>query len=109
MAVKYDITIDQGSEYILNLTLSQNGVGLALSGYAVRGQIRPTIASSTLSATFTGTAIDAGLGQFRISLSASTTTTIVPGQYFYDVELYNGNTITRLMEGKVLVRPEVTR
>jgi hypothetical protein len=109
MAAKYDITIDQGSEYVLNMTLTQYGEGLSLAGYTVRGQIRPTITSNTLTASFTGEALNDAEGSFRISLTAAQTAVIPPGVYFYDIEIYLTTSITRLMEGKVLVRPEVTR
>lgn len=109
MSTKYNITLDQGSDYILDLNLSRAGIELDLTGYAIRGQIRPTITSSTLSASFTGTVVDASLGQFQISLSAATTAAMTHGMYYYDVEIYKSPYVTRLLEGTLLVRPEVTR
>jgi hypothetical protein len=34
---------------------------------------------------------------------------IAPGKYYYDLELYNGSTVIRLIEGTFTVKAEVTR
>ena len=46
-AGKYNITIDQGSDYSLQLTVKENAVAKDITGYSVRGQLRPSITSST--------------------------------------------------------------
>jgi hypothetical protein len=109
MAAKYNIIVDQGSDYDLSVNLTNDGVAIDLTGYAIRGQIRPTITSATLSASFTGTTVLASSGQFLISLTAATTTAMSPGLYYYDVEIYKSPYVTRLLEGTLTVRPEVTR
>lgn len=109
MSAKHKIVVDQGSDYNLKLTLSQDSVGLPLTGYNIRGHIRPSIGSSTLSASFVGTVIDDTIGEFLISLPASTTTAMTPGLFYYDIEIYNSPYITRILEGTLLVHPEVTR
>jgi hypothetical protein len=109
MSAKYNMVIDQGSDYDLKLSLSQGGAGLSLVGYVVRGQIRSTIASSTVAATFTPSVIDDTTGIFMISLSAATTAAMTAGQYVYDIELYKAPYVTRILEGTILLKPEVTR
>ena len=54
-AGKYDIVIDQGSSFALDLTVQEDGSAKNLNTYSVRSQLRPHITSSTLTATFTGT------------------------------------------------------
>ena len=110
-AGKYDLVIDQGSSFALDLTVQEEGAAKNLSGYNVRGQMRPTITSSTLTATFTGSVINASNGAVQISLSASQTAAIAPGKYFYDVEIFTSGDaiVTRLIQGTVVVSPEVTR
>lgn len=108
-APKYNIIIDQGSDYVLNFDFERNGVPLPLNGYSIRGHIRPTRTSSTLTASFTGTTVDASIGSFKISLLAATSTTIAAGLYYYDIEIYNGSLISRVLQGTLQITQEVTR
>ena len=41
-AGKYDIKVDQGSDFSLQLTVQEDGSAKSLSGFSVRGQVRPT-------------------------------------------------------------------
>ena len=47
-AGNYNISIDQGSDFSLQLTVQESGSAKNLTGFSVRGQLRPTIDSSTL-------------------------------------------------------------
>ena len=110
-AGKYDIVIDQGSSFALDLTVQEDGSAKNLNTYSVSSQLRPHITSSTLTATFTGTVVNATNGQLQISLTAAQTAAISPGKYFYDVEIFTSGdaVVTRLIQGSVVVTPEVTR
>ena len=49
-------------------------------------------------------------GKIKVGLSSATTTSIKPGRYVYDVLLTDGvGTVTRVVEGSVLVRAGVTK
>lgn len=110
-AGKYDIVIDQGSSFGLDLTVQESGSAKDLSDYNVRGQIRPTVTSSTLTASFTGTVTNAAQGKINLALTATTTGGISSGKYFYDIEIFTANdaVVTRLLQGTATVSPEVTR
>jgi len=108
-AGKYDIKVDQGSDFSLQLTIQESGSAKDLSGFSLRGQMRPTKDSSTLTATFTTSITDVTGGVCTISLPYTTTENITVGQYFYDIELFTGSTVQRIIEGLVTVSPEVTR
>ena len=110
-AGKYDIVIDQGSGFGLDLTVQESGSAKDLSDYSVRGQIRPTVTSDTLTASFTGIITNAAQGKLNISLSPSTTAAMSAGKYFYDIEIYTSSDslVTRLLQGTATVSPEVTR
>jgi len=108
-AGKYDIKVDQGSDFSLQLTIQESGIAKDLSGFSLRGQMRPTKDSSTLTATFTTSITDVTGGVCTISLPYTTTENITVGQYFYDIELFTGSTVQRIIEGLVTVSPEVTR
>ena len=93
----------------MQLTVQEDGSAKSLSGFSVRGQVRPTKDSSTLTASFTTAITNASGGIFTVSLPFATTTNMAVGQYFYDIELFTGSTVQRLIEGLVTVSPEVTR
>ena len=108
-AGNYNISIDQGSDFSLQLTIQESGSAKDLTGFSVRGQMRPTIDSSTLTASFTGTVTDVSNGICTISLPYSTTENLTVGQYAYDIEIYTASTVQRLIQGTATVRGEVTR
>lgn len=105
----YNIKIDQGSDFSLQLTVQEDGSAKNLTGFSARAQLRPTIDSSTLTATFTCTVTDATAGILTMTLPYTTTDDISVGQYFYDLELYTGTTSQRLIQGTATVSGEVTR
>jgi hypothetical protein len=107
-SAKHNLIIDQGSDFNMQLTFRQNGINMNLTGYNIRAQIREGKTATTITASFTGLVVDALNGVFLISLPAATSSGINPGNYFYDVEVY-GASITRVLEGKVIITPEVTR
>ena len=54
-AATYNLTIDQGSDYALDLVVNEDSTAKDLTGYSARAQIRNTKGSSTLSGSFTCT------------------------------------------------------
>ena len=105
----YNIKIDQGSDFSLQLTVKEDGSVKDLAGFSARAQMRPTIDSSTLTATFTCTITDSDNGILTMTLPYTTTDDISVGQYYYDLELYTGSTSQRLIQGTATVSGEVTR
>ena len=105
----YNIKIDQGSDFSLQLTVQEDGSAKNLTGFSARAQMRPTIDSSTLTATFTCTVTNASGGILTMALANTVTDDIAVGQYFYDLELYTGSTSQRLIQGTSTVSGEVTR
>lgn len=112
MAAKHNLTIDQGSTFKRALTIKSGDTGAAIdiTGSTISGQIRESVDSETIIAEFTGTVTTPVSGQCEVSLTATQTTAIPSGTYVYDIEWedVNGN-VTRLIEGKATVTPEVTR
>lgn len=106
----YSIVINQGSTFDLEFTLlDDDGNPVDLTGTSVRGQIRKTYSSTTPVATFTLVGTLSSDGRVLLRLSATETANISSGKYVYDVEWVNGSTVSRILEGKVIVRPEVTK
>ncbi len=54
-AAAYNLTIDQGSDFALDLVVKEDNVAKDLTGYSARAQMRNTKGASTVSATFTCT------------------------------------------------------
>jgi hypothetical protein len=108
MATKANLVIDQGSTFSTDLTLTdENGDVLNLSGYTANSQIRKWYTSTTSTA-FT-TAVNTAVGVITLSLTDTQTSNLVAGRYVYDVEISNGSTVSRVVEGIVTVTPNVTR
>lgn len=109
MATKANLIIDQGATFSADLTLQdENGDGLVLNGYNANSQIRKWYTSTNASATFT-TSINTTSSVITLSLSSDQTANLVAGRYVYDVEINDGASITRIVEGIVTVTPNVTR
>lgn len=105
----YNIKIDQGSDFSLQLTVQEDGSAKNLAGFSARAQMRPTIDSSTLTATFTCAITNSTNGILTMSLPHTTTDDINVGQYYYDLEIFTGSTSQRLIQGTATVAGEVTR
>jgi len=110
-AGNYDIVIDQGSDFAIQLEISADGSAVSLTNQSARAQMRPTATSSTLTATFTCAVTSASEGKLKMSLPNATTASISPGKYYWDIELVNSSTssVTRLLQGVARVTAEVTR
>jgi hypothetical protein len=109
MSTRANLVIDQGATFSTDLYLTDEvGNPIILSGYIANSQIRKWYTSTNPAATFT-THIDIPSSYITLSLSANQTSNLVAGRYVYDVELNDGQTITRIAEGIITVTPRVTR
>jgi hypothetical protein len=110
MAVKANILIDQGADFSTVLYVSdKNDVAMDVTGYSFSAQARKHYTSNT-SYSFTIAITDAESGEVTMSMGANTTANIAGGRYVYDCEMTDiSNTITRLVEGIMTVKPQVTR
>jgi len=110
-AATYDLVIDQGSDFAIDLTITEAGSAKNLAGYSGRAQLRSTHAASSATASFTVTIINASTGQLKMQMASAVSTGIAAGRYVYDLEIHtSGNaTVKRLIQGSVTINPEVTR
>lgn len=108
MATKSNLVIDQGATFSTDLTLTdENGDALNLSGYTANSQLRKWYTSSN-SISFS-TTTNTSIGVVTLSLSSNQTAALTAGRYVYDVEISDGTTISRIVEGIVTVTPNCTR
>jgi hypothetical protein len=111
-AATYNLTVDRASTWSMVLTL-QDPSGAAInytSAANFTGQVRPTY-TDAVAATFVFTAIGAtSNGQVSMSLPVAQTELLKPGSsYEYDVFLTLGGITTKLLQGALECRPNITR
>jgi hypothetical protein len=109
-----DFTIEQGATFNLLLTWEINNVAVNLTGYTARLAARIDVeeTDTVLSLTTTNGGITLGgvLGTISLNQTATQTALLPPGTYVYDLELVASNaTVTRLVQGELLISAEVTR
>lgn len=111
-AGKYNILIQQGSDYIQKIIVKESVSQLPvdITGCTIRGQVRVNIEDASPVATFVTAVTNGPAGEFQISLSNAVTAALDFDTGFYDVELvYPSGVVDRLLQGKAVLSKEVTR
>lgn len=131
-AGKYSFNLEQGATYRFGIQYTDaSGSYIDLSGYSASMQIRSDYAdnSNTLYATLNivenvndhtasymwfsgsgGTGSSAAVsGSIEVYLHADTTAGFNFEEAVYDIELYSGDDVYRLLEGTIINKKEVTR
>lgn len=118
-AGKYNFVIEQGTTTNFYLQYKDvNGTPITLEEYSAQMQIRPNYAdltsdkyltlSSSLDTDGSGIILSES-GSMRIHISAEKTDAMKFDEALYDLEIYSGSYVSRLLEGKVKVKKSVTR
>jgi hypothetical protein len=108
MAIKTNLVVDQGANFIYNVYLiDEDGNIFDISDYTANAQIRRTY-TSTSNVAIT-TSITGASGLISLSMNAATTSLLTQTRYVYDLELTDGANVSRILEGFVTVNPGVTR
>jgi len=110
MAAIANLTIDQGATFSSDVTVKDaNGNAFDLTGYTAAAKLAKGYASTRTRTDFTTTiAADATSGVVTLSLTATQTAALDAERYVYDLEITSGATVTRVIEGIISVRPQVT-
>lgn len=111
MAGSHNIVIEQGATWNFNFRVEIGGTPWNLSDYSARMQVRESTASTSklLDLPVDGTITMNSSGQVSITVSADKTADLPAGRWVYDFELESaGGEVTRLLEGRFIVSPEVT-
>lgn len=118
MATSANLDIVQGATYSARIAVKDSANdAINLSGYTTRGTARMSYAHSgslidldpdvVSGSAPTYAALPSGL--VDINLTATQTASLPVIQGVYDVEMYNdAGTVTRILQGKINVSPEVT-
>lgn len=112
----YDIIVDQGATLLRSVGLKSSAKQpVTLSGYTgimhIREKTTSTSALLTLSTSNGGLEINPTAGTVLIIASPSQTAALEPGNYVHDLELTETSTgtVTKIIQGNLTVRAEVTK
>lgn len=120
-AGQYDFLCEQGATFSRRITWTdENGDVVPLTGYSARMKVRTTIDAATLLHELTtdngGISLGGVAGTIDLLIDAATTADFPAGtrrsgiRYYYDLELESSTGyVTRLLQGRFTVSPEVTR
>ena len=112
MAAIANLTLDQGATFNSDVTVKDaNGNAFNLTGYTASAKMAKGYSSTRTRTTITCTvAGDATTGVVTMSLTADQTAALEEGRYLYDLEILqtSSSTITRVIEGIITVRPQVS-
>ena len=107
-----NLTLNKGSAYRIVFKLLNNGSNVDLTGHSLRGQIRPSVASSEV-------LLDMSSANLLLNLGNSSVTMILPERFtrrvsqtsvVYDIELLNTLAeSSKIIAGTIIFIPEVTR
>jgi len=110
---KYNFNAPQGSTFSRTLTYKANDTAVNLTGYSARMQVRKNVTDSAVILSLvspTDITLGGSAGTIVLIVSASAMAAVVAGSYVYDLEIQSASgVVTRLIEGKFIVSPEVTR
>lgn len=108
MAADYNITVNINASLQRSFQLKEDGVTVDLTGYSVAGALKENFRATT-SVPFVATITDQAQGLFDISLTNTTTASMDPGTWVYDIVLTDpSGAKTRLMQGNAFVKQGVT-
>ena len=113
MAAIANLTLDQGATFNSDVTVKDsNGNAFNLTGYTASAKMAKGYASTRTRTTITSSvASDATTGVVSLTLTSTQTAALdAPERYVYDVEITQTSTgtVTRVIEGIISVRPNVT-
>jgi len=124
MAIKANLTIDQGADFTATVDVKQaDGQAFNLTNHTARGQMRKNFSTTTVTAAFVCTVPNPTLGQITLKLPNANvvdgatvtqvgTNSIEPGRYLYDIEIEDNSVpaiVTRVVQGTITVTGGITR
>jgi len=109
MSGKYNIVAEQGATFNLNFRVETDGVPWNLTGYTFKMQVRRSTSATTTLINLTSATMTS-VGHVSATVNATTMATVPAGRWVYDIELTSsGGQVTRILEGRFIVTPEVTQ
>ena len=115
-AGRYDIIIEAGATFQFRITWkTPEGTPIDLTGYAARMKVKASYGGATLfslSSPSAGIALGGAAGTIDVTISATDTAAAIgdaESTAVYDLEVQSGaGVVTRIVQGKAFLKPEVT-
>jgi len=106
-----ELYLEQGTTFVTTVTLDDvYGIVYDLTNITPKSQIRKSYYSANVAAEFDAQIPDPTVGVIVLQLDAAVTSNLAAGRYVYDVAIQDtANTVTRVLEGTMIVSPQVTR
>ncbi len=110
-----NLLIEQGATFSRVLRWrTADSVAITFTGKSVRMQARVAKRDTQIILSLSSVNPPGGIminndGSATITISAADTQMLIPGTYVYDLEVDDNGTVTRLLEGNIMVSGEVTR
>ena len=111
MAGYQDLFLNQGETFTTQMNLNDsNGAPYNLTDFIVLSSAKKSYYTNTISLMFNASIYDANNGVIQLSANSSVTSNVSAGKYVYDVIVRENNSgsITRVLEGQLIVSPGVT-
>ena len=111
----YNVTLEQGSTFTRTITYNEpGGSPVDLTGFTAAMDLRASYNSEDVIISLTTEngriALGGVAGTIDLTIDAEDMTDLVaPADGVYDLELYTGGTVTRLLQGSWTISPEATR
>jgi hypothetical protein len=110
---KYNFICPQGSTFSKQLTWTIEEEPVNLETYTARMQVREKYSSKVaivdINTENGGITLGGDEGTILLYISDEATQQIVAKNYVYDLEMVSASEVIRLIEGKFIVTPEVTK
>lgn len=109
-----NLTLNKGSSYRIKFLLSQDSNSVNLTGYSLRGQVRPSVSSPIVLLNMTSAnlllAIDNSNSTIVMNLPESFTRRVTGSLAVYDIELLNNvGESSKIVTGLITFIPEITQ
>jgi hypothetical protein len=109
MSSRYDIEAIQGNTLLLSvIARDSNSNIIDLNGYGVRGYVKYQYSDTGKLLDLNPQITMPSSGIINISGDANAISSLPVGKLVYDLEVYNGNYVTKFLNGYFSVAPEVT-
>jgi hypothetical protein len=105
-----DLILTRGDTETLVVTITTDGsTAVDITGRTYKAQIRSTQDSTTIKASFTCVVTSGASGQVTCTLTATSSSALSAGLYFWDLEENASGVISTILSGNVTVLADVTR
>jgi hypothetical protein len=109
MSGKHNIVAEQGATFNLNFRVETDGTPWNLTGYTFKMQVRRSANDANTLLNLTSATMNS-VGHVSTTVSATTMSGVPAGRWVYDIELTSsGGEVTRILEGRFIVSPQVTQ